>query len=712
MNCNYIRWFKTCRRLVTNNKGIVSAALFCLLAAQGVAGTAPALYAPPITHRTDVVLDESWHFVREDVPGAQEPGFADAEWETIHLPHTWNNLDGQDGGTNYYRGVGWYRKHYEVSSADAGRRLFLKFDGAFSVTEVWVNGNRLGEHRGGFAAFVFDATPFLKVGGDNVIAVKVSNAFDPDIPPLSADFTFFGGLYRDVHLLATDSLQISPLDYGSPGVYLKTTEVNSKSARLEVTSVISNAAPAAATATVRAVIVDAASNVVANLSSPLMLSAATASNVMLSTTIAHPHLWDARRDPYLYRVFVEVEHGTNVLDAVEQPLGFRWFRFDPDQGFFLNGHPYDLHGTAFHQDGINRGWAVGQEQREKNFALLKEIGATALRLSHYEHAEQTYDLADRDGVVVWTEIPVINNITESPGFYANAKQQLTELIHQRYNHPAVVCWGIYNEITLRKGPETTNLVSQLAALAAQLDATRPSTCAIAGGDDQPSNWYSKISALNKYLGWYSGKLSDFAPALDRIHEHYPDRCIGVSEFGAGACIGQHYEEPFVTPPPKGKFHPEEYQNLFHEVYWQALKQRPYIWCKFVWTLADFAADDREEGDTPGRNDKGLVTYDRQIRKDAFYWYQANWTTNPMVYITGHHFTNRLADSFTAKVYANCDSVELSLNGVSQGTRASTNCIFTWPVSLRAGTNVVHAMGKKGAVRVTDSLIWVAPAEGR
>jgi beta-galactosidase len=712
MNCNYIRWFKTCRRLVTNNKGIVSAALFCLLAGPSVAGTAPALYTPPITHRSDVVLDEGWRFVRGDVAGAQEPGFADAEWETIHLPHTWNNLDGQDGGTNYYRGVGWYRKHYEVSSADAGRRLFLKFDGAFSVTEVWVNGNRLGEHRGGFAAFVFDATPFLKVGGDNVIAVKVSNAFDPDIPPLSADFTFFGGLYRDVHLLATDSLQISPLDYGSPGVYLKTTEVNSKSARLEVTSVISNAAPAAATATVRAVIVDAANQVVANLSSPLMLSAATASNVVLSTTIAHPHLWDARRDPYLYRVFVEVEQGTNVLDAVEQPLGFRWFRFDPDQGFFLNGHPYDLHGTAFHQDGINRGWAVGQEQREKNFALLKEIGATALRLSHYEHAEQTYDLADRDGVVVWTEIPVINNITESPGFYANAKQQLTELIHQRYNHPAVVCWGIYNEITLRKGPETTNLVSQLAALAAQLDATRPSTCAIAGGDDQPSNWYSKISALNKYLGWYSGKLSDFAPALDRIHAHYPDRCIGVSEFGAGACIGQHYEEPFVPPPPKGKFHPEEYQNLFHEVYWQALKQRPYIWCKFVWTLADFAADDREEGDTPGRNDKGLVTYDRQIRKDAFYWYQANWTTKPMVYITGHHFTNRLADSFTAKVYANCDSVELSLNGVSQGTRASTNCIFTWPVSLRAGTNVVHAMGKKGAVRVTDSLIWVAPAGGR
>jgi beta-galactosidase len=556
---------------------------------------------------------------------------------------------------------------------------------------------------------VFDATSVLKVGGNNVITVKVSNAFDPDIPPLSADFTFFGGLYRDVHLLVTDDLQISPLDYGSPGVYLKTTEVNAGSARLEVTAVISNAAPSLATANLRALVVDADNKVVATLTSPFALPSATASNIVMSTTLEHPHLWDGVRDPYVYRVFVEVEQGGTVVDAVGQPVGFRWFDFDPNKGFSLNGHPYDLHGTSVHQDGIDRGWAVGQEQREKNFDLLQEMGATALRLSHYEHAEGTYDLADKDGIVLWTEIPVINSITESPGFYVNAKQQLTELVRQRGNHPSVICWGIYNEISLHKGPATTNLVSQLAALAAELDSTRPSTCAIAGSDSQPSNWYSKICAFNKYYGWYNGKLSDIGPALDRIHERYPDRCIGISEFGAGANVAQHYEEPYTTPKPTGKFHPEEYQSLFHETYWQALKQRPYVWCKFVWTLADFAADERNEGEIPGRNDKGLVTYDRQTRKDAFYWYQANWTTKPMVYITGHHFTNRLADSFTAKVYANCDKVELSLNGVSQGTRTSTNCIFTWPIKLQPGVNRVHATGKKGSVSVTDSLDWIAPA---
>lgn len=710
MNLNSIRLFSRQRLILKNPALKVSVTLFCLLLASTAALKAAPDFTAPSTHRSDVLLNEGWHFIRENVSGAHDSGFDDSRWESINLPHTWNALDGQDGGTNYYRGVGWYRKHFTVSKGDANRRFFLKFDGAFSAAEVWLNGHVLGDHRGGFAAFVFDATPFLKVGGDNVLAVEVTNAQDPDIPPLSADFTFFGGIYRDVHLIATDLLQISPLDYGSPGVYLKTTSVTPDSAHLEVTAVISNAAPTPAKATVRAVLVNAENKVVAKLTSPLALANATVTNVVMNTTISHPHLWDGLRDPYLYRVIVQVEQGKDVLDAVEQPLGFRFFGFDPNKGFSLNGHPYDLHGTAFHQDGLNRGWAVGQEQREKNFALLQELGATALRLSHYEHADATYDLADKDGIVLWTEIPLINNITESPAFYDNCKQQLTELVHQRYNHPSVICWGIYNEVTLRKGPDTKKLVGELAKLAAELDSTRPSTCAIAGGDDQPSNWLSKICAFNKYLGWYGGKLSDFGPSLDRVHAHYPTNCIGVSEFGAGACISQHYEEPYSTPAPKGKFHPEEYENLFHEVYWQALKTRPYIWCKFIWTLADFAADDREEGDTPGRNDKGLVTYDRQTRKDAFYWYKANWTTSPMVYITGHHFTNRLADSFTAKVYANCDSVELSLNGIPQGTRTSTNCIFTWPVKLQHGTNTVYAVGKKDGATVTDALTWIAPVK--
>jgi beta-galactosidase len=665
-------------------------------------------YTPPATSRVDVNLNPGWRFIRQDISSAQNTSFDDSSWSAVDLPHTWNNLDGEDGGNNYYRGIAWYRSHYTVDAGYAGRRFFLKFDGAFYVTDVWLNGNYLGQHQGGFAAFIFDVTPYLTVGADNVIAVKVSNASNTNLPPLSADFTFFGGLYRDAHLLVTGRVHISPLDYASPGVYLKTTNVSSSSANLQVTTVVSNASPVAATLSVRAVVTDRATNIVTTLTNVVTLAPAMVSNVLAGATIANPHLWNGLADPYLYQVFVEVWNGPIAVDLVAQPLGFRWFSVDPTNGFFLNGHYLDLHGVNLHQDWLDRGWALGDAERLTNFAFLKELGATALRLSHYEHAEHTYQLADQNGIVLWSEIPLINNITESPAFYASARQQLTELIRQRYNHPSVVCWGLFNEITLQSGPTPTNLVSQLAQLAAQEDPTRPSVAAANASDSEPSNWYSDLTAFNKYFGWYDGSLSGFGPWADNVHAAYPARRIGISEYGAGASLWQHSEEPVAQPAAGGKFHPEEYQNLFHESHWQQMKARPFLWCKFIWNLFDFASDGRNEGDSPGRNDKGLISYDRQVRKDAFYWYKANWTTNPMVYITGHTSTNRLTNSVTAKVYANCDSVELFLNGNSEGARTSTNCIFTWPITLLRGTNAVQAVGTKGSASVRDSLIWSAP----
>ena len=664
------------------------------------------VYVPPATHRADIILDSNWRFIRADAPGADATNFDDSTWTAITLPHTWNNLDGQDGGGDYHRGPAWYRTHFTVAPEFQSRHLFLKFDGAFCVTEVWINGNYLGRHAGGFADFVFDVTPFAKADGDNVLAVKVSNAEDPNVPPLSADFTFFGGLYRPVHLLVTDPVQISPLDHGSPGVYLQTTAVSADSAQLQVTALVSNSTTMVADLVIRSVVVDASSNIVTVLTNSLTLPALSGSSVVATTTLDHPHLWNGVADPYLYHCYVEVWSGTTPVDVVSQPLGFRWFKVDPDRGFFLNGQPYDLHGASFHQDWPDHGWAISEAETRTNFALIHEIGATAVRLSHYEHSDLTYQLADEQGIILWSEIPLINNITESPAFYDNAKQQLTELIRQRYNHPSVVCWGIFNEITLKPGPVTTNLVSQLAELEATEDPTRPSTCAVAGKDEQPSNWYSQIMAFNKYDGWYSASLSDFSKWADKVHEKFPTRCIGISEFGAGADIYQHSEDPVRKPNPGGKFHPEEYQNLFHEAYWQAMKERPYLWCKLVWCLNDFASDARKEGASPGRNDKGLVTYDRQVRKDAFYWYKANWNTNPMVYITGHTFTDRQTNAITAKVYGNCGPVELYLNGVSQGVHTSTNCIYTWPVTLIGGTNSVRATGP--TADVSDSLVWIAP----
>ena len=595
-----------------------------------------------------------------------------------------------------------------MDNSYAGRHFFLKFDGAFSVADVWINGNYLGEHQGGFAAFVFDATPYVNAGADNVIAVEVNNSFNTNLPPLDADFTFWGGIYRDVHLLVTDPVQVSPLDYGSAGVYLTTTDVSSNSANLQVTTVVSNSTASTQTVTVRAVVTDAATNIVTTLTNIVTLQASSVSNVVASAVIANPHLWNGLTDPYLYQTFVEVWNGASVVDVVAQPLGFRYFSVDPTNGFFLNGRHYDLHGVNMHQDWLNCGWALTNAQRDTNFIFLKEIGATFIRLSHYEHNDYTYQLADQNGICVWSEVPIIDYITASSAFYTNSLQQLREMIRQRYNHPSVVCWSVYNEITLEAGPPVTNLISQETQLVAQEDATRPSTAAANTSDGDPSTLYTQLIAFNKYYGWYSSPLNGIAAWADNIHANYPNRCIGVSEYGAGASIYQHSENPTFPANTATSFHPEEWQNLVHETNWQLMAARPFLWCKLVWNEFDFASDGRNEGDTPGRNDKGLVTYDRQARKDAFYFYKANWTTNPMVYITGHTFTNRLTNVITAKVYANCDSVELFVNGTSQGTTSGTNCIFTWPVMLQSGTNLVSAVGTKGNTHVADSLIWVVP----
>jgi beta-galactosidase len=678
--------------------------LFTLLALSSAAQN----YRPAKSHRHDINLDSGWKFIRQDVAGAQDPSYDDASWTKLNLPHTWNNFDGEEADTNYYRGVSWYRKHILVNRGYQDRHLFLKFDGAFLVTDVYVNGNFLGEHQGGFAAFVFDATPYFYPGKDNVIAVKVSNAANTNIPPLDADFTFFGGLYRDVHLLVTDPVQISPLDYSSPGIYLTTTNVSSNFAELQVTAVVSNSTAAAQSVMVRSVITDADKKIVTVLTNVVTLPAQSASNIIAATTISNPHLWNGLADPYLYEAHVELWRGSKAVDVVTQPLGFRYFSVDPNKGFFLNGHHYDLHGVSMHQDWPDHGWAINAAHDNTNFMLLKEIGATAVRLSHYEHNDYEYQLADQNGIILWSEIPLINRITESPAFYANAKQQLTELIHQRYNHPSVICWGVFNEITLRPGPRPVKLVTELAQLAAREDPTRFNASAANASDDEPSNWRTELNAINKYFGWYNGKLGEFGPWADNIHSNYPTRCIGVSEYGAGGSVIQHSENPVAEPENKSHYHPEEYENLYHEIHWQQMQARPFLWCKFAWTMFDFAVAGRDEGDTPGRNDKGLVTYNRLIRKDAFYFYKANWTTNPMVYITGHTFANRMTNNVTAKVYANCDSVELFLNGKSQGIATSTNRIFTWPLMLSGGNNKITAVGSKGAVHVKDSLVWLAP----
>ena len=601
-----------------------SAGEHTLLNAQ-IASASPT-YSPPSSNRVDTLIDTGWKFFEGDVSGAQAPSFNDSGWSGVNLPHTWNNIDGENGGT-YYRGISWYRLHYAVPASAAGRKLYLQFDGASLVADVYVNGTYLGEHQGGFATFRFDATSALNVGATNVIAVKVNNAYSTDIAPLNGDFTVFGGLYRDAHLVTTDNVHMRMGDYGSSGLFLRQTNVSSASADLRVTAETWNDNGTPQNVTLNTTIVDATNTVVQTLSSTQSVAAHTGYTFVQTTTLAHPHLWDGQADPYLYHVYAQVLVGTSVKDVVSSPLGFRSYYVDPNNGFFLNGHYLDLHGVNVHQDHIDQGWAISTAEQDQDFSLMTQMGVNVIRTSHYQHAQRLYDNADANGVVIWAEQPIINGIINSSAFTQNAEQQLTEMIRQNYNHPSIIFWSIANEVG--NDTNTNTLLQALNDVAHAQDPDRLTTLASNSSAGNALSQHTNTVGYNRYNGWYGGSYNDIGGILTSTHQSFPSMSFAISEFGAGASIYQH-QDPVTQPVPSSNFHPEEWQALFHEAYWQAMKTRPYVWGKFVWVMFDFSSAGRNEGDHPGRNDKGLCTYDRKTCKDAYYWYKANWTNTPFV----------------------------------------------------------------------------------
>jgi beta-galactosidase len=676
---------------------------------------APSLWASEEADgRTLTNLDAGWRFLAGDDPRASAAAFDDASWQAVNLPHTWNALDGEDGGGNYRRGAGWYRRHVVVPAALAGRRLYLRFDGASLMADVYVNGIHLGNHTGGFARFLFDATGALRTGADNVLAVRVDNG-SLGIPPNDADFTICGGIYRGVWLLATDPVQVSVLDMGSPGVFVEEHDVGADRAGITVRAELENHGGAPREVDVRIAVLDAAGAPFGGADATLRvhLDPSGRKEVLKPFTLGKPRLWDGKRDPYLYTVRVEVRpvaaNGAAgpLSDAVEEPLGLRSFAVDPQRGFILNGHPLDLRGFNRHQDRIDKGWAISDADEAEDFAIMLETGATAVRVSHYQQADSWYTRCDRAGIVAWAEIPSWGLGLATPEYLESAKQQLRELIRQNFNHPAVFFWGVGNET---RGPASDAVVVALNQVVHEEDPGRLSTYASNHDNKDTKNWHTDVVAFNRYYGWYSGELPEFAAWLDRTHADYPGARFGMSEFGAGASIYQH-ADPAVRPAPRGPFHPEEYQDAYHEAYWTALKDRPYVWCKFIWCLFDFASDGRNEGDHPGRNDKGLVTYDRKTRKDAFFFYKANWSQEPVLYIAGRRFTERKEPVTDVTVYSNAPEVTLSLNGVSLGARTDPgNRVFRWAgVRLSPGKNLVRAVAGAGAPGLEDSCAWTLKA---
>ncbi|MFL6627663.1 MAG: glycoside hydrolase family 2 TIM barrel-domain containing protein [Vitreoscilla sp.] len=669
---------------------------------------ATAGWAAPPAGRQVELLQGSWRFLREDVPAASAEDFDDSGWAAVTLPHTWNGVDGEAGG-DYYRGPGWYRRELSLpampASAAAPQR-FLQFDGAALVADVWVNGHPVGRHEGGYGAFRVDIGSWLHAGR-NVIAVRVDNAHASQVAPLGGDFTVFGGLYRPVELITVNPLHVDLLDDGGPGVYVAASDIAPQRAVLAAQLRLSVPAGARAPLFLRWTLVDARGRRVVRATLPVAAAAARAGAVTQTLIVPHPHLWQGVDDPYLYRLRVQVLDRHVVADQVEVPVGIRAFSIDPARGLLLNGRPYAVHGVdLFHSGRPGKGLAVTDAQVDEDFAALGELGVTGLRLVHFQHPQRAYDDADRLGFVLWSEIPLNSAMDDSPAFRANLFQQLRELVKQNYNHPSVLVWGLGNEV-YKSDAASHALLAALQREAKALDPHRVTSYAhCCAADDDALARQTDVIAFNRYYGWYDGVLADIGGWADRVHAAQPTRAIAVSEYGAGASVLQQ-EEPPRRPVPASHWHPEQYQALFHEAYWRQLRVRPWLWATFVWVGFDLPSAGRDEGDRRGVNDKGLATYDRQTRKDAWYWYQANWSRKPMLHLANRRAPPRAGAPSNVKVYTNLDEVTLLVDGRSLGSRPAEDHVALWEdVELSPG---VHRLTAKGAGDASDSIEWKVAA---
>ena len=674
-----------CSNPVTVGRLLFALLSGCLASPPAVADAKHALErAPQVTAaRSTTLLDAGWRFVRADIPGAAAAGFDDKAWVSVTLPHTFNGADGDDGGT-YYRGAGWYRRALTLDRIPAGRRLWLQFDGAALITDLWVNGAHQGHHAGGYATFRFDVTEALKPGR-NSIAVRVDNSKAADVIPLGGDFTIFGGLYRHVRLIEVPDVHVDLADHGGPGVYLATRNLDQAQAALEARIVLRNDGSRRARVPVTIRIADAQGETAASGTRMVKIRGRQSASLAIPMTIVRPRLWNGRADPYLYTVTAEANG-----DAVSVPLGLRTIRIDPDQGLLLNGRPYPLHGVnLFHPGRPGRGLAVTDAEIDADIDQLAELGATGLRLVHFQHPQEVYDQADRRGLLLWTEIGLNGAVDPSPAFAANASEQMRELIRQNYNHPSVILWGLGNEV-YATNPDVTRILRSVQGVAHEEDASRPTVYAhCCQADDSEKAGISDVIGFNRYFGWYPDQNGSIGAWADGFHARHPARAFAVSEYGAGASI-RHQQ----LPPPAHNFaysgwHPEQAQTQYHVDNWRQLATRPYLFGTYIWVAFDLASDGRHEGDRPGINDKGLITYDRSIRKDAYYWYQANWTSTPMIHLTDRRLDRRSEGAVAIRAFTNAPDATLWVNHRLIGRAAAKDHEVIWPaVPLAMGANLV------------------------
>lgn len=626
--------------------------------------------------RTYTNLNDGWFFtkdIQKKTPTAVSSGFT-----PVTLPHTWNCTDGQDGGGDYHRGQCWYVKELPAVSAAGGSRIYLEFQAASAYCEVYLNGTKITEHAGGYSIFRADITDSLTGKGD-ILSVMVSNEARSDIYPQMADFTFYGGLYRDVNLICVPETHLD-LDYhGAPGVTVTSSlSEDYKKAAVTFHAYVTNPQEGD---TVSFTILDNNYQPLAEVFRP------AAADTCAEITLSQPHLWQGVQDPYLYYIDVQLIRHNEVLDDYQTSHGIRTFYVDPQKGFFLNGQLTPLRGVSRHQDRLGLGNALTIEEHLEDAALIHELGANTIRLAHYQHSQDFYDACDEYGFIVWAEIPFISSMNPDPAAHQNCISQMTELIFQNYNHSCICFWGISNEITIGgSSPQLVENLKDLNALVHRLDPTRLTTMAQVSTlpMDDVQNEITDVLSYNHYFGWYGGSVTDNEKWLDAFHAMHPDRALGISEYGCEAVISYHSDDP------KPGDYSEEYQALYHEHMAKVIAERPWLWATHIWNMFDFGCDARSEGGVSGRNNKGLMTIDRRIKKDSYYLYQAYWTTTPVLHICSKRYARRAQDTITVKVYSNQPEVSLFVDGEPFASRQG-EYVFVFPhVPLKDGVTTITA----------------------
>ena len=624
--------------------------------------------------RNIIDLNTGWKFIRED---AGLPDALPESWESVNLPHTWNAVDGHDGNGSYYRGRCWYAKTFATPKQPlAGGRVYVEILAAGQQATVYVNGKEVVYHEGGYSIFRADVTDLCAEEGDNLLVVACDNSNKSSVYPQSADFTFYGGLYRGVNLISVPETHFDLDYYGGPGLKV-TPKVCGEcgGAKFEIESFVTNPDE---NFTVMYSIEDMLGDEVASAVRP-------ADSTKVTIAVPDAQRWDID-SPYLYTVTATLQRRNEAYDEVSAQVGVREFSVDPQKGFIINGVETPLRGVSRHQDQLYKGNALTWEDHYDDAYIIKELGANTIRLAHYQHSQDFYDACDQLGFIIWAEIPFISVMNKDPDAHLNCISQLKELIIQNYNHPSICFWGISNEILI--GGISDQLVAnhhELNKLAKEMDPTRLTTIAHVSmtPTDGPMHGITDVESYNHYFGWYGGKMEDNGPWLDKFHAEHPDICLGMSEYGCEGIITWHSKEPAC------KDYSEEYQALYHEHLAKVFDERPWIWSSHVWNMFDFGCAARNEGGVAGRNNKGLVTMDRKTRKDAYYVYKAYWNKEPMVHVCGRRYAQRAGDTTEIRVYSNQPEVELRINGKVVEKKAGDK-VFVFTVALEPGFNIVCA----------------------